>query len=68
MEPFNNRIYLFKAEKRVYFVDDFKYLSWHKYARNGVKVFDVPGDHATMLHQPNVSEFGKKLQEALNNC
>ncbi|TKC64010.1 amino acid adenylation domain-containing protein [Pedobacter hiemivivus] len=68
MESFNNKIYLFKAEKRVYFVDDFKYLGWNKYAKNGVKVFDVPGDHATMLHQPNVREFGEKLQEALNNC
>lgn len=68
IQPFNNHVYLFKAKKRIYFVDDFKYLGWQKYATKGVKVFDVPGDHETMLHQPNVIEFGKKLQEALNNC
>ncbi|SMC94665.1 non-ribosomal peptide synthetase [Pedobacter nyackensis] len=68
MQPFNNYVYLFKAKKRIYFVDDFKYLGWQKYAKKGVKVFDVPGDHATMLQQPNVSEFGKSLQDALNNC
>jgi hypothetical protein len=65
--PFNNSVYLFKAKKRVYFVDDFKYLGWQKYAQKGVKVFEVPGDHATMLQQPNVCEFGKTLQNALDN-
>lgn len=65
--PFDNFVHLFKAKKRVYFVDDFKYLGWRKYAKKGVKVFDVPGDHETMLHQPNVIEFGKTLQDALDN-
>ncbi|WP_316838938.1 amino acid adenylation domain-containing protein [Pedobacter gandavensis] len=68
IEPFNNIVYLFKAKKRVYYVDDIKSLSWNKYALKGVKVFDVPGDHATMLHDPNAQEFGIKLQEALNSC
>ncbi|WP_316820391.1 amino acid adenylation domain-containing protein [Pedobacter gandavensis] len=68
IEPINNFVYLFKAEQRVYFVDDIKSLSWKKYAKKGVIVYDVPGDHATMLHDPNVEEFGRKLQEALNNC
>lgn len=66
--PFDNAVHLFRAEKRIYFVDDFKYLGWKKYARKGVKIFAVPGDHETMLHPPHVSEFGKKLQDALNNC
>jgi thioesterase domain-containing protein/acyl carrier protein len=65
--PFDNFVYLFKAKKRVYFVDDFKFLGWRKYAKKGVKVFDVPGDHETMLHQPNVTEFGRILQDALDN-
>ncbi|MBB2148032.1 non-ribosomal peptide synthetase [Pedobacter gandavensis] len=68
LEPFNNFVYLFKAKNRVYFVDDIKSLSWNKYAIKGVKVYDVPGDHATMLHDPHAQEFGQKLQEALNNC
>lgn len=68
LEPFNNLVYLFKAKNRVYFVDDIKSLSWGKYAMKGVKVFDVPGDHATMLHEPHAQEFGQKLQDALNNC
>lgn len=66
--PFNNFIYLFKAKSRINFVGDAKYFGWGKYARKGVKVFNVPGDHVTMLQPPNVSEFGKILQDALNNC
>ncbi|PSL48037.1 amino acid adenylation domain-containing protein [Chitinophaga niastensis] len=66
--PFNNFVYLFKAKSRINFVGDAKCLGWRKYAQKGVKVFDVPGDHVTMLQQPNVCEFGKKLQDALNNC
>jgi amino acid adenylation domain-containing protein len=68
MVPFNNFVYLFRAARRLYFVNDFKYLGWRKYARKGVKVFEVPGDHITMLQQPNVPQFGAILQEALNNC
>lgn len=68
MAPFNSFVHLFKAKKRVYFVDDIKSLSWSKYALKGVEVIDVPGDHATMLHDPHAQEFGRKLQEALNNC
>ncbi|WP_214226451.1 amino acid adenylation domain-containing protein [Pedobacter sp. B4-66] len=68
LQPFDNTVYLFKAKKRVYFVDDFKTLSWKKYAQKGVKIYDVPGDHATMLQYPNVAEFGRVLQDALNNC
>jgi thioesterase domain-containing protein len=68
MVPFNNFVFLFKAKKRLYYVNDFKYLGWRKYAKKGVKVFEVPGDHITMLQQPYVSEFGRILQGALDNC
>lgn len=66
--PFNNTVYLFKASSRINFVGDAKYFGWGKYAKKGVKVFEVPGDHVTMLQPPHVSEFGKVLQDALNNC
>ncbi len=68
LNPFDGFVYVFKAQTRIYFVDDFKFLGWKKYARKGVKVYDVPGDHKTMFLPPNVAEFGRKLQEALNGC
>jgi amino acid adenylation domain-containing protein len=67
LTPFNDKVYLFKAKMRLYFVDDFKYLGWGTYAQQGVKVYDVPGDHKTMFHPPHVSVLGKHLQHALDN-
>ncbi|MDB5005792.1 MAG: amino acid adenylation protein [Mucilaginibacter sp.] len=66
--PVNNTIHLFKAERQTYFVDDFKYLGWDKFAKRGVKVFEIPGDHNSMLKQPHVAAFGHALQRALDNC
>lgn len=66
ISPIDNYIYLFKAKTRPYFVDDFKYLGWRKYARKGVKVFEVTGDHDTMFRAPNVEELAQVLQKALD--
>ena len=66
--PFDGYVHLFKARTRLYFVDDFDFLGWKKYARKGVSVYDVPGDHKTMFMHPNVAELGRKLQEALDSC
>lgn len=68
LQPFDNFIYLFKAKSRINFIEDARYFGWRKYAKKGVKTFDVPGDHVTMLHQPHVRELGEILQDALNNC
>lgn len=68
ISPIDNYIYLFKAKTRPYFVDDFKYLGWRKYARKGVKVFEVTGDHDTMFKTPNVEELAQVLQKALDEA
>jgi amino acid adenylation domain-containing protein len=68
LTPFNDKVYLFKAKSRLYFVDDFKFLGWGNYARKGVAVIDVPGDHKTMFLPPNVRELGRLFQNALDNC
>ncbi len=68
MQPFNGTLHLFKAMTRIYFVDDFKYLGWKKFALGGVHVIDVPGDHKTMFLNPNVKELARLLQNALDHC
>ncbi|GEO10787.1 non-ribosomal peptide synthetase [Segetibacter aerophilus] len=68
IKPFEGKIDLFKAKERVYFVDDFKFLGWKKYALQGVNVHEVPGDHKTMLFAPNDKVFASVLQKALDNC
>jgi amino acid adenylation domain-containing protein len=68
LTPFNNFIYLFRANKCLHYTKDKKYLGWRKYALKGVKEYEIPGDHRTMLLKPNVEEFARALQEVLDNC
>jgi len=67
LTPFDEKIHLFRATDNIYFVEDYKYLGWKKYAKKGVEVYDVPGDHKTMLLAPNDKSFARKLQEVLDN-
>ena len=68
MKPYDGIVDLFKAQVRLYFVDDNKYLGWKKYALKGVRVHSVPGDHELMLLPPNDKEFAHALQRALDNA
>ncbi|WP_288424903.1 non-ribosomal peptide synthetase [uncultured Spirosoma sp.] len=65
-KPYDGVIDLFKAQKRVYFVDDNKFLGWRKYAKQGVRVHEVPGDHRMMMLPPNDKVFAEMLQRALD--
>ncbi|GAB3718226.1 hypothetical protein GCM10027592_60940 [Spirosoma flavus] len=67
MRPYDGIVDLFKAQMRVYFVDDNKFLGWKKYALKGVRVHSVPGDHEMMLLPPNDKVFAEALQKALDN-
>ena len=67
MKPYDGIIDLFKAQVRLYFVEDNKFLGWKKYALKGVRVHSVPGDHEMMLLPPNDKEFAHALQRALDN-
>lgn len=66
MRPYNGVIDVFKAQKRLYFVEDRDFLGWKKYALQGVRVHDIPGDHKEMLLPPNDKEFARILQQALD--
>jgi len=68
MEPFNNKVYLFKAKVCVHYVDDGIFLGWKKYAKNDVELFEVPGDHLSMLLPPNVERFASILEDTLDRC
>lgn len=68
MKPYDGIIDLFKAQVRLYFVDDSKFLGWKKYAKQGVRVHSVPGDHQLMLLPPNDKAFAEALQRALDTA
>jgi thioesterase domain-containing protein len=39
---------------------------WEEYAGGGCDLYDVPGDHASMLRSPYVEVLAERLQEALD--
>lgn len=66
LTPQNVGIDLFRAEKRMYYIQDFEFLGWKPFALDGVTVHKVPGDHASLFNPPNDKEFAHILQDLLN--
>src|SRR5207248_6298570 len=60
-EQFRGTIIVFRvARQRVYRIRR-RDLGWTAWATEGVEVHDVPGDHRTMLREPNVQEVSAIL-------
>ncbi len=66
MNNFRGHLHLFKAKERLYFIDDQKYLGWSNLAIDGVSVYDIPGDHKTIFHEPNVKILATQMQAILD--
>lgn len=67
LEPFNGKLYLYKAKISVHYVEYGNLLGWEKYAQKGVELFEVPGDHFSMLLPPHVAYLGATLQKNIND-
>jgi amino acid adenylation domain-containing protein len=68
LTPVNISIELFRAKKRTFYMDDFKFLGWKPYALKGVNVHDIPGEHNTIFAPPNDKQFAKVLQNCLDKA
>lgn len=77
--PFNGEVMLFRAtEKSSVFdgteIDDTPYteiyddplLGWEKRVTQGVKVYDTPGGHSSMLQDPNVQVIAQTMQSYID--
>jgi aspartate racemase len=63
-KPFNGRVTLFNAQERdSALIPDPQY-GWVGLARH-IEVYEVPGNHDTMLTEPNVSALAQQLNECL---
>lgn len=65
-EPVDVNITLFLANRRTFYVEDFKTFGWTPFAKD-IKVIRMPGEHANMLKPPHGAEFTKTLQNILNS-
>lgn len=67
LEPFDGKLYLYRAKISVHYVEYGKYLGWDKYAEKGVELFEIPGDHFSMLQPPHVAMLGDILQNNIDD-
>ncbi|ASU33854.1 non-ribosomal peptide synthetase [Mucilaginibacter xinganensis] len=65
-KPLNITVDLFRAKKRTFYMDDYEFMGWKKFALKGVNVHDIPGEHNTIFAPPNDKEFAVVLQQCLD--
>jgi len=66
LKKIDMKINLFSVEKRLYYLDDRKYLGWKDLTTEPLNIHNVPGDHNTFLHAPNDIRFAEILQSSLD--
>ncbi|TDO19557.1 non-ribosomal peptide synthetase [Pedobacter duraquae] len=66
LSPYDDVIHLFKVKKRLYFLDDPRYLGWRPFAPAGLKIHNLPGDHKTFIQPPFEKRFVDILDQVLN--
>ncbi|MGN6393942.1 MAG: non-ribosomal peptide synthetase [Mucilaginibacter sp.] len=67
-KPLDITVDLFRAKKRTFYMDDYEFMGWKKFALKGVNVHDIPGEHNTIFAPPNDKEFAVVLQECLDRA
>ncbi|TCD02003.1 non-ribosomal peptide synthetase [Pedobacter frigidisoli] len=67
LKPSDLKVTLYRVTERLYYLDDLEHLGWDRFAKKGVEVYEIPGDHATFLLAPNNEKFAKILQASLND-
>jgi len=66
MKPLNIKVDLFRADTRVYFMEDSEYYGWKNFALKGVNVHHVRGEHNTFILSPYEKEFAKIFQQVID--
>ena len=67
-KPLEITVDLFRAKKRTFYMDDYEFMGWKKFALKGVNVHDLPGEHNTIFAPPNDKEFAVVLQKCLDRA
>lgn len=66
IKPYDGKVILFRA-KSGYFSAKYDFdLGWNYYAKSGVEIYEVPGDHNSIFNKGNVEEMARIFTECLN--
>ncbi len=64
--PSDLKVELFRAKHQTFYIEEPSTYNWKKYAKKGVNIYDVPGEHSSIFAPPHDKEFAKILQNCLN--
>jgi thioesterase domain-containing protein len=66
-QPYPGKVTLFRAsqQQKTHDLSDDPLLGWGALAQGGVEVHPIPGDHAHMVHEPNVAALAQMLKACL---
>jgi amino acid adenylation domain-containing protein len=65
IEPHPVRVTLFKAKTMTLLERQDEKLGWDRYALKGVDICEVPGDHVTIMSEPNVGDLARALDDVI---
>lgn len=66
LEPYNGKITLFLANiNYMRFYQDIR-LNWHKFAKKGLEIHIVPGNHNSIMRAPNVETLAREVEACID--
>jgi thioesterase domain-containing protein len=65
LQPYSGRVTLLRSAQDFGALGQHPDLGWGAFARGGVEVVSVPGDHMTLLRQPHVPIVAERLRACL---
>lgn len=66
LKPYPGHITIIRAQEQTEAISA-PGLGWEKLAQSGINVVEVPGNHITMLHEPQVQELAAAIKQELAN-
>ena len=66
IKPYSGSVHLFKAAHQTFYIVDPVNYGWDKYAKGGVIIHEIPGEHSSTFAPPNDKIFSLILQEILD--
>lgn len=64
---FDGKIDIFISKVKMYYLNDSHSLGWNPYAKGGIRIHWVEGDHDHMLTHPNSIKFSAVLQSVIDS-
>ena len=63
---YSGKISLYRSIERPTTVRDYPSLGWDQVTNQEIEIYEIPGHHNTMVHEPNVQILGREIQTHLN--